>query len=161
MGYSPWGCKELDDWATKHTTMSGRIIPVIWGKEQRFLQIRPPPTFWPFMISLRTVMASVTVSLAYANVLCQRTDVFDLWHWRRLLRIPWTARRLHQSTLKEIDSIPYTVWQEIHWAQSCSHFCLGNLAVWNLWLISPQQKWELGNWLVYNKGAIGMMLSGD
>ena len=34
---------------------------------------------------------------------CQRTDVFNLWHWRRLLRVPWTARRSNQSILKEIN----------------------------------------------------------
>ena len=33
----------------------------------------------------------------------QRTDVFELWCWRRLLNIPWTARRFNQSTLKEIS----------------------------------------------------------
>ena len=32
----------------------------------------------------------------------QRTDAFELWCWRRLLRVPWTARRSNQSILKEI-----------------------------------------------------------
>ena len=32
---------------------------------------------------------------------CQRTDAFELWCWRRLLRVPWTARRSNQSILKE------------------------------------------------------------
>ena len=32
----------------------------------------------------------------------RRTDAFELWCWRRLLRVPWTARRSNQSTLKEI-----------------------------------------------------------
>jgi len=35
---------------------------------------------------------------------CQRTDAFKLWCWRRLLRIPWTARISNQSILKEINS---------------------------------------------------------
>ena len=34
---------------------------------------------------------------------CQRTDTFELWCWRRLLRVPWTARRSNQSILKEIS----------------------------------------------------------
>ena len=34
---------------------------------------------------------------------CQRTDVFKLQYWRRLLRVPWTARRFNQSILKEIS----------------------------------------------------------
>ena len=33
----------------------------------------------------------------------QRTDVFELWCWRRLLRVPWTARRSNESILKEIS----------------------------------------------------------
>ena len=33
----------------------------------------------------------------------QRIDAFELWCWRRLLRVPWTARRSNQSTLKEIS----------------------------------------------------------
>ena len=32
---------------------------------------------------------------------CQRIDAFDLWRWRKLLRVPWTARRSNQSILKE------------------------------------------------------------
>ena len=34
---------------------------------------------------------------------CQKTDSFELWCWRRLLRVPWTARRSNQSILKEIS----------------------------------------------------------
>ena len=35
---------------------------------------------------------------------CQRIDAFELWCWRRLLRVPWTERRLNQSILKDISS---------------------------------------------------------
>ena len=38
----------------------------------------------------------------------QRTDAFELWSWRRLLRVPWTARRSNQSILKEI-SLEYSL----------------------------------------------------
>ena len=34
---------------------------------------------------------------------CQRIEAFELWYWRRLLRVPWTARRSNQSILKEIS----------------------------------------------------------
>ena len=34
---------------------------------------------------------------------CRRTDAFELWCWRILLRVPWTARRSNQSILKEIS----------------------------------------------------------
>ena len=38
------------------------------------------------------------------KVECRRIDTFELWCWRRLLRVPWTARRSNQSILKEISS---------------------------------------------------------
>ena len=42
-------------------------------------------------------------SWAKKKVECQRIDAFELWCWRRLLRVPWTARRFNQSILKEIN----------------------------------------------------------
>ena len=36
---------------------------------------------------------------------CQRIDAFELWCWRRLLRVPWTARRSNQSILKETSPV--------------------------------------------------------
>ena len=41
---------------------------------------------------------------------CQRIDAFELWCWRRLLRVPWTARRYNQSILKEIS--PGVHWKD-------------------------------------------------
>ena len=40
----------------------------------------------------------------------RRIDAFELWCWRRLLRVPWTARRSNQSILKEIS--PRILWKE-------------------------------------------------
>ena len=42
-------------------------------------------------------------SWAVKKVECQRIDAFEVWCWRRLLRVPWTARRSNQSILKEIS----------------------------------------------------------
>ena len=42
-------------------------------------------------------------SLTITKAECRRTNAFKLWCWRRLLRIPWTARRSNQSILKEIN----------------------------------------------------------
>ena len=39
---------------------------------------------------------------------CQRIDAFELWCWRRLLRVPWTARKSKQCILKEI-SLEYSL----------------------------------------------------
>ena len=43
-------------------------------------------------------------SLTIKKAECRRTDAFELWCWRRLLRVPWTAGRSNQSILKEIRS---------------------------------------------------------
>ena len=42
-------------------------------------------------------------SWAIKKAKCGRTDAFKLWYWRRLLRVPWTARRSNQLFLKEIN----------------------------------------------------------
>ena len=43
------------------------------------------------------------VSWTIKKAKCQRSDAFELWCWRKLLRVPWTARRSSQSILKEIS----------------------------------------------------------
>ena len=43
------------------------------------------------------------MSFRYLKADCRRIDAFELWCWRRLLRVPWTARRSNQSILKEIS----------------------------------------------------------
>ena len=52
----------------------------------------------------------------------QRIDAFELWCWRRLLRVPWTARRSNQSILKEIPNI--------HWKDWCWSWNSNTLATW-------------------------------
>ena len=42
-------------------------------------------------------------SWAIKKAVCRRIYAFELWCWRRLLRVPWTARRFNQSILKEIN----------------------------------------------------------
>ena len=49
---------------------------------------------------------------------CQRIDAFELWCWRRLLRVPWIARRASQSILKEIS--PGILWREWCWSWNSS-----------------------------------------
>ena len=48
----------------------------------------------------------------------QRINAFQLWCWRRLLRVPWTARRSNQSILKEIN--PKYSWKDWCWSWSSS-----------------------------------------
>ena len=47
-------------------------------------------------------------SLTIKKAKCRRIDAFELWCWRRLLRVPWTARRSNQSILKEINPLIVT-----------------------------------------------------
>ena len=54
---------------------------------------------------------------------CQRIDVFELCCWRRLLRVPWTARRFSQSILKK--SV-----MDIHWKDQCWSWSSNTLATW-------------------------------
>ena len=55
------------------------------------------------------------------KALCQRMDAFELWCWRRLLRVPWTARGSNQSILKEINL-------NIHWKDWCWSWNANTLA---------------------------------
>ena len=52
----------------------------------------------------------------------RRIDAFELWCWRRILRVPWTARRSNQSILKEILNI--------HWKDWCWSWSFNPLATW-------------------------------
>ena len=63
----------------------------------------------PTKVHLVKAMAFPVVMYGYESwtikkAECQRTDAFELWCWRRLLRVPWTARRSNQSILKEISA---------------------------------------------------------
>ena len=51
----------------------------------------------------RAAVHGVTESWTIKKAEHQRIDAFELWHWKRLLRVPWTARRSNQSILKEIS----------------------------------------------------------
>ena len=66
----------LSDWTTQYVPGLAMVFPVVrYGCESR------------------------TVTKAE----CRRIDAFELWCWRKLLRVPWTARRSNQSILKEIN----------------------------------------------------------
>ena len=52
-----------------------------------------------------------------------RIDAFELWCWRRLLRVPWTAKRSNQSILKEISPA-------YHWKVFCWNWNSNTLATW-------------------------------
>ena len=63
-----------------------------------------------------------------------RIDAFELWCWRRLLRVPWTARRSNQSILKEISP-------EFHWKDWCWSPNSNTLATWCKELCHWERLW--------------------
>ena len=65
---------------------------------------------------------------------CQRIDAFELWCWRRLLKVPWTARRSNQSILKEIS--PGVLWKDWCWSWNSSP-----LATWCAQLTHLKRPW--------------------
>ena len=97
-----------------------------------------------------------------------RIDAFELWCWRRVLRVPWTARRSNQSILKEISPVH---WKDWRWswnsntlATSCKElthwkrpWCWEGLGAggegddrgWDGWMASPTQ-WT---WVWVNSGS--------
>ena len=60
-------------------------------------------TTWHLAIALGPVVMYGCESWTVKKAECRRIDAFEMWCWRRLLRVPWTARRSNQSILKEIN----------------------------------------------------------
>ena len=99
---------------------------------------------------------------------CQRFDAFELWCWRRLLRVPWTVRRSKQSILKEINLVysleglmlklklqyfGHLMWRDPHWKRSWCWERLrtggeGSYRGWDGWMASQTQ----GTWVWVNSG---------
>ena len=63
---------------------------------------------------------------------CWRINAFELWYWRRLLRVPWTARRSNQSILKEMG---------VHWKDCCWSRNSNTLATWCKELTHWKRPW--------------------
>ena len=112
---------------------------------------------------------------------CQSIDAFELWCWRKLLRVPWTARKSNQSILKKI-SPEYSLEEKMlklklqyfgHLSEELTHWkrpwCWERLKVggegdnigWDGWMASPTQwTWvwvNCGNW--WWTGRSGMLQS--
>ena len=109
---TPGACSNscpLSQWC--HPTVSSSVVPF-----STCLQSFPAPGSLPmsqfFTSGGQNNGASASASVLPMNIQdwlplkkgeCWRTDAFELWYWRRLLRVPWTARRSNQSILKEIS----------------------------------------------------------
>ena len=100
---------------------------------------------------------------------CWRTDAFELWCWRRLLRVPWTARRSNQSILKGIspgcslEALMLKSWNSKLWPPHVKSWLIGKdsyagkdwgqeekgmtedeMAGWHNWLDRHEFGWTLG-----------------
>ena len=75
----------------------------------------------------------------------RRIDAFKLWCWRRLLRVPWTARRSNQSILKEITL-------NVHWKDCCWSWSSNTLATWWEKLTHWKRPWCLERLKAGGKG---------
>ena len=95
---------------------------------------------------------------------CLRIDVFELWFWRRLLRVPWTTRRSNQSILKETSpgcsleglmlrlKLQYfghsceelTHWKRLWWWEGLGAGGEGDDRAWDGWMASPTWGMSLG-----------------
>ena len=84
----PWNLKTLAPWKTTYDQPRQQI------KKQRHYFTNKATVFLVVMYGCE--------NWAVKKADSQRTDAFELWCWRRLLRVPWTARRPNQSILKEI-----------------------------------------------------------
>ena len=96
---------------------------------------------------------------------CRRIDAFELWCWRRILRVPWTARRSNQSILKEVSpgcSLEGLMLKlKLSWCEELTHLKRpwlwerlraggeGNDRVWGCWMASLTQL----TWVCVNFGS--------
>ena len=113
------------------------------------------------------------------KVECQRIDAFKLWYWRRLLRVPWTARRSNQSILKEISpecslegmmlklKLQYfghlmqrvDSWKRLWCWEGLGAGGKGDNRGWDVWMASPT-RWTLSSnelWEMLMDGRPGVL----
>ena len=117
------------DWVWQWKMHSMGLVSILWGHKNRpesgelggnFLWRGKCPSSQLFFIYLDSILKTRDITLpakvyGFSVVMygceswtikkaeCWRIDAFELWCWRRLLRVPWTARRSNQSILKEIS----------------------------------------------------------
>ena len=132
VGYSPWGLKELDTTERLDFLSFVSFFFIFWTSKslwavdcsheikKHLLLGRKAMTNLDSVLKSRDVTLLTKVLIVKAMVFpvvmngCeiwtikkaehQRIDAIELWRWRRLLRVPWTAERSNQSFLKEINS---------------------------------------------------------
>ena len=89
----PWNEKTLAPWKKSYDQLNSIL-------KSRDITL---PTKVHLVKAMVFPVSCMDVSWTMKKAECQRIDAFELWCWRRLLRVPWTARRSNQSILKEIS----------------------------------------------------------
>ena len=112
--FSIFGCKEYNqsDFGVDHLVMSMcRVFSVLLEEgvcyDQPIQHIKKQRHYFANKVCLVKVLVFLVFmygceSCTIKKAECLRNDAFELWCWRRLLRVPWTPRRSNQSILKEI-----------------------------------------------------------
>ena len=111
LGCSPWGCKESDMTERLHFHFSlllGRKVMTHLDSILKSRDITLPTKVCLVKALVFPIVLYGCESWTIKKTECRRIDAFELWCWRRLLRVPWTARRSNQSILKEI-SLEYSL----------------------------------------------------
>ena len=102
-----WGSKITPDGDFSHEIkrhlLLGRKIMTNLDSILKSRDITLPTKVWLVKAMVFPVAMYRCESWTIKKAECQRIDAFELWCWRRLLRVPWTARRCNQSILKEIS----------------------------------------------------------
>ena len=108
-----WGSKHTADGDCSHEIkrrlLLGRIIMTNLDNIFKSRDITLPPKVHLVKAMIFPVVMYGCQSWTVKKAECGRMDAFELWCWRRLLRVPWTARRSNQSILKEIS--PGCSWE--------------------------------------------------
>ena len=108
----PWNLKTLAAWKNSYDQPRQHI------KKQRHYFANKNLSSQSYGFSSSHVR---TWELGY-KVEHRRTDAFELWCWRRILKVPWTARRSNQSILKEISPESSLEGLNLHWKLKLQYF---------------------------------------
>ena len=87
----------------KRCLLLGRKVMTSLDSILKSRDITLPTKVYPVKATVFPVVMYGCESWTVKKTKCQRINAFELWHWRRLLRVLWTARRSNQSILKEIS----------------------------------------------------------
>ena len=102
-----WGSKVTADGDCYHEIrrhfLLGRKVVTKLDSMLKSRDIRLPTNVYIVKAMVFTVVVYGYEGWTIKKSECLRTDAFELWCWRRLVRVPWTARRSNQSILKEIS----------------------------------------------------------